>query len=193
MGRIGCGKSKLVSAIARLVDSSSGSIAIDGVETPDVPPRRLRLAVYTPAGVNDIRRHDSPQFGFQRNPYRYGDFRRSGTLSSETNPFGGSKRRHTVPTPHIRWHRALRWPTTALQRRASITRAAVNRRGCTESVAADNADVNDDYYDCTLSCVSRVARPHHCLGRWKDYRRRQSTVPAAKGELLSSRCEDQGR
>lgn len=46
VGRVGCGKSTLVSSIARLVDPISGSITIDGIETLDVAPQRLRLAVH---------------------------------------------------------------------------------------------------------------------------------------------------
>lgn len=47
VGRTGCGKSTLVSSIARLVDPSSGSITIGGVETLDVAPQHLRHAVNT--------------------------------------------------------------------------------------------------------------------------------------------------
>lgn len=48
VGRTGCGKSTLVSSIARLVDPTSGSIAIDGIETASIPPQRLRsVAVHT--------------------------------------------------------------------------------------------------------------------------------------------------
>lgn len=47
VGRTGCGKSTLVSSIARLVDPTSGSISIDGVETSHIPPQRLRVAVHT--------------------------------------------------------------------------------------------------------------------------------------------------
>lgn len=47
VGRTGCGKSTLVSSIARLVDPTSGSITIDGVNTLYMAPQRLRLAVHT--------------------------------------------------------------------------------------------------------------------------------------------------
>ncbi|PSR82837.1 P-loop containing nucleoside triphosphate hydrolase protein [Coniella lustricola] len=44
VGRTGCGKSTLVSSIARLVDPTIGSITIDGIETASIPPHRLRSA-----------------------------------------------------------------------------------------------------------------------------------------------------
>lgn len=47
VGRTGCGKSTLVSSIARLVDPTSGSISIGGVETTHINPQRLRAAVHT--------------------------------------------------------------------------------------------------------------------------------------------------
>lgn len=47
VGRTGCGKSTLVSCIARLIDPSSGSITIDRVETTDVAPQQLRHVVHT--------------------------------------------------------------------------------------------------------------------------------------------------
>ncbi|KAF3767031.1 P-loop containing nucleoside triphosphate hydrolase protein [Cryphonectria parasitica EP155] len=47
VGRTGSGKSTLVSSIARLVDPTSGSIAINGVETASISTQRLRLAVHT--------------------------------------------------------------------------------------------------------------------------------------------------
>lgn len=47
VGRTGSGKSTLVSSIARLVDPTSGSISIDGMEIAYIPPERLRLAVHT--------------------------------------------------------------------------------------------------------------------------------------------------
>lgn len=47
VGRTGSGKSTLLSAIARLVDINSGSITISGVDTSQIPPRRLRRSAVT--------------------------------------------------------------------------------------------------------------------------------------------------
>lgn len=47
VGRTGCGKSTLVSAIARLVDPTSGSISIDAVEMSTITPQQVRRAVHT--------------------------------------------------------------------------------------------------------------------------------------------------
>jgi len=46
-GRTGSGKSTLISAIARLVDVTSGSISLGGLDISGVQPRRVRKAVHT--------------------------------------------------------------------------------------------------------------------------------------------------
>ncbi|KAJ9137445.1 Spermidine/putrescine import ATP-binding protein potA [Pleurostoma richardsiae] len=47
VGRTGSGKSTLVSSISRLVDITSGSITIDGIDISQVQPARLRQVVHS--------------------------------------------------------------------------------------------------------------------------------------------------
>lgn len=105
-----------------------------------------------------------------------GDFRPSGPLSSETNTFGGSRKQDILPRPpHVRWHRALCWPTTSHLRRGSVTRATsilfVDEAAADIDYATDNAGINDNGYDRTWSRIHLAALPYHCLGRRKNHQR----------------------